>query len=233
MNAETVVEVSLDDRGRSVVSMLRCESPLLVRVDGGAAILTLLLVGGAAGPIGGDDLRFSLRVGQGASGVVRSVAAMLVQPGPVGGPSVLTTAVSVGEGASLDWETQPMISVAGSDHRSTSQLVLAADATARWSETVVLGRHDEPSGRLALHQRIVRAGAVELDHELVLGTGAPSGPGAHGDVRWVQSELVVGDTAATRSSSQVSPTIVSGVFPLSAGVSLSTRAGVVPSDILR
>lgn len=233
MRAETVVEVVLDDRGRSVVSVQRCEAPLLVRVDGGTDVLTLLLLGGAAGPVGGDDLTFVLRVGDGASVVVRSVAAMLAQPGPSGRPSTLAMEVVVGVGATLDWETQPMISVVGSDHRSSSVLDLAADASVRWSESIVLGRHEEPSGRLALHQRVERGGVVVLDHELVLGVGAPSGPGAHGDVRWMQQEIVVGSAAAVAPSSSVSPTLVAGVFPLDDGVSLATRAGAIASDILR
>ena len=67
-----------------------------------ARALTLLLVGGAAGPLGGDRLRFSLTVGDGCTVAVRSVAAALVQPGPHGDHSELDVDVSVGEDAVLD-----------------------------------------------------------------------------------------------------------------------------------
>ena len=59
---------------------MHCEAPLLVRVvSQSGASLELLLVGGAAGPLGGDRLRFSLTVGAGCNVVVRSVAAVLAR----------------------------------------------------------------------------------------------------------------------------------------------------------
>lgn len=234
MRACTVVEVVLDGRGHSVVHTLRCDPPLLARVDGvapegGADGVTLLLLGGAAGPLGGDELHLTVRVGPGASLTVRSVAAMLAQPGPSGRPSVLRTDVEVGNGATLDWDPQPLISVAGSDHRSTTGLHVGADAQVRFAETLLLGRHLEHGGRAALHQRVEVCGGVVLDHELVLGADAPTGPGAHGDPRWLHSALVVGDAAATEPDSLVTPTLVRGVFPLAPGVSLSTAAGTDPA----
>ena len=225
MRAFTVVEVGLDGRGRSVVSAVRCEAPLLVRTDGAGDGLTVVLVGGAAGPLGGDELEFVMRVGDGASVTVRSVAAMLAQPGPHGGPSAMRTLIEVGSRATLDWETQPIISVAGSDHHAGTRLLVADGATVRFAEAVLLGRHDEVPGRLAVRQRLEVCGGVVLDHEVVLGTGGPVGPGAHGDVRWMQSEIVVGARAAEVASTEVGPDLVSGVFPLAAGVSLSTRVG--------
>ncbi len=234
MRACTVVEVRLDARGRSVVHTLRCEPPLLARLDGGsdggqADGVTVLLLGGAAGPLGGDELHLTVRVGPGASLTVRSVAAMLAQPGPAGRPSVLHAEVEVGDGATLDWDPQPLISVTGSDHRSTTALHLGAAAQVRFAETLLLGRHLEPGGRAALHQRVEVCGGVVLDHELVLGTGAPTGPGAHGDPRWLHSELHMGETAATEPDALVTPTLVRGVFPIAPGVSLSTAAGADPA----
>jgi urease accessory protein len=233
MRSCSVVEVGLDDRGRSVVHTLRCESPLLARVDGAGDGLTVLLLGGAAGPLGGDDLHLMLRVGAGASVSVRSVAAMLAQPGAGGQPSVLRTVVEVGAGATLDWATQPIISVVGSDHRSITTVRAAADAQVRMAESVLLGRHDEKPGRLALRQRVEVAGGVVLDHDVVLGVGGPAGPGAHGEVRWMQSEVVLGDAAATEPASSVQPDLVAGVFPLASGASLSTSAGTSASTFPR
>ena len=59
MDATTEIEIALDDRGRTIVRQMRCEAPLLVRVtDGDGPALRLALVNGAAGPLGGDRLRF-------------------------------------------------------------------------------------------------------------------------------------------------------------------------------
>ncbi len=232
MRASTVVEVALDERGRSVVRTVRCEAPLLVRTDGATGALTLMLVGGAAGPLGGDHLELVVRVGDGASVSVRSVAAMLAQPGAHGGASTMRTTVEVGEGATLDWSTQPIISVVGSDHHARTHLDVAAGAQVRFAEAVMLGRHEEAPGRLALRQRLEVCGGVLLDHEVVLGAGGPVGQGAHGDVRWMRSELLVGARAAAEAASEVAPHLVAGVFPLAPGVSLSTRAGSDPSVLL-
>jgi urease accessory protein len=190
-----------------------------------------MLLGGAAGPLGGDDLHLVVRIGAGATLTIRSVAAMLAQPGPGGLPSMLRTEVEVATGATLDWETQPIISVIGSDHRSVTTVRAAADAQVRVAEAVLLGRHDEAPGRLAIRQRVEVDGGVVLDHQLVLGTGAPTGPGAHGDVRWMQSELVLGRDAAVEPSSSVRPDLVAGVFPLAPGASLSTSAGTAAAAL--
>jgi len=225
VHATTLVEVGLDGRGRSVVLTQRCEAPLLVRCDGASDVLTLLLLGGAAGPVGGDDLRLELRVRDGATVAVRSVAAMLVQPGPTGESSHLEVVVDVGAGACLDWATQPLISVRDSDHRSSVTLTVASSATLRFAEALLLGRHEEAPGRVAARQRLVIDGRAALDHEVVLGVGAPSGPGAHGEVRWMRSEVIVGEDAATEPTTSIHQDWVSGVFPLAPGVSLATAVG--------
>jgi len=194
MDASTVVEVGVDSHGHTVVRQLRCEAPLLVRViDEPGPVLHLALVNGAAGPLGGDTLRFRLHVGAGSHVVVGSVAAAMAQPGPRGDASALFIDVVVDDGAILEWAPQPMVSVLDSNHRTVSHLTATATSRVTFREGMSLGRHGEPSGLLALRQRVVVDGVAVLDHETVFGPGALSGPGAHGDGRTVTSEVVVGD----------------------------------------
>lgn len=232
MQARSIVEVGRDASGRSVVRSLQCEAPLLVRQDGVGDEVVLLLVGGAAGPLGGDALELIVRIGAGASASVRSVAAMMVQPGVSGDRSSLHVEIDVEEAGSLDWCPQPTISVAGSDHRSVTRVRLAPTASLRCAETVLLGRHHEVGGRLASRQRLEIGGEVVLDHEIVMGPGGPSGPGAHGAVRWLQSEIVVGAAARATVEADVTPGRVSGVFPLRHGASLAVVAGDEPATLV-
>jgi urease accessory protein len=193
VRAVTAVEAGLDRQGRTVVRAMRVEVPLLVRVeDRPGQELSLLLVNGAAGPLGGDDLTFRLEVTEGCNVRVRSVAAMMAQPGPRGEPSGLRIELVVGEHASLDWQPQATISVTGSVHRTSVLLDAADTARVRMVEQVVLGRHGEPSGRLAVHQRVIVGGEPVLDHETEFAAGPLLGPGAQGPGRWSRSEVIIG-----------------------------------------
>lgn len=215
MQATTHIEVALDARGNTVVRRMLCEAPLLVRaVEAGGPTLSLAMVNGAAGPLGGDHLTFRLCVGAGAAVDVRSVAAAMAQPGPSGQPSTLTIDLVVGEGATLRWSPQPMVSVIGSDHRTTMLLSVTSTSTVTMCEGISLGRHGEASGRLAMHQRVTIDGVGVLDHETVFAPGALSGPGAHGDGRTVTSVVHIGPDLPAPCSS-VTPTSVSATFHLS------------------
>jgi urease accessory protein len=72
-----------DAAGRTRLSLLRGEPPLLPRRTGvrpdGAVVVHL--VGGAAGPLGGDHLALDVEVRPGAVLEIRSVAATLALPG--------------------------------------------------------------------------------------------------------------------------------------------------------
>ena len=70
IDATTEVEVGVDCRGNTIVRRMRCEVPMLVRVVGEPGpVLSLAMVSGAAGPFGGDRLRFRLRSGCRCAGV--------------------------------------------------------------------------------------------------------------------------------------------------------------------
>jgi urease accessory protein len=223
LKASTLVEVQVDGRGRSQASVLRCEAPLLVRVaaepgDG----LALVMVGGAAGPLGGDHLQLRLHVGAGAVVSVRSVGATMVQPGPTDASSTMDVHATVAAGGHLDWRPEPTVSVVGSDHRCTTTIELGTGATLRWVDELSLGRHGELPGRLGLRQRLEIGGRVVLDHDTEFGTAALRGPGAHGSGRCVLSGLIVGDDAPARAAAVVDPRLVRGVFPIEPGVALVT-----------
>ena len=193
IDACTDIEVGVDARGNTVVRRMRCEVPLLVRtVEGPGPTLKLAMVGGAAGPLGGDRLRFRLELGVGAHVVVRSVAAAMAQPGPRGEPSQLDVDIVVAERASLDWRPQPTVSVMGSNHRAVVRLAATGTSMVTMHEGVSLGRHDEPPGQFSLRERVTIDGVAVLDHETVFAPGGLMGVGAHGSGRRMVTEVAVG-----------------------------------------
>ena len=220
MIAATEVTVVLSSNGSSVIDRLHCESPLTVRVDNSGAIPTLMIVNTAAGPLSGDEFSFSLHVADGAQVRVRSVAAMLVQPGPSGDWSHFNTTIQLGENSSLDWCTEPLISVQGSRHRSLTKVDAHSTSRMYLSESLLLGRSNELSGDITLRQRIEVDGLSVLDHETQHGTSALLGLGAHGPWRHMRSAVSLGEQAAIEPESEVSLESVRGVFPIAQSCSL-------------
>ena len=187
MRATAVIGAELAD-GATRYRTLRSDPPLLLR----RSPHTLQLVGGAAGPLGGDRLAYRVDVGAGATLTVRSVAASMVLPGTE--DSELDVTVEVGEGAHLDWDPQPVISVVASCHRQRTLIRLASTATLRWSEALVLGRSGEAPGSLTSVLRVERSGAVLHHTELRVGPDAPGwdGPAGLAGARAVVTEVSVG-----------------------------------------
>ena len=161
-------------------------------VDAPGPKLTLAMVNGAAGPLGGDRLQFRLEVEPGAHVAVCSVAAAIAQPGPWGEPSELCVDLVVGDGSTLDWHPEPTVSVVGSDHRVVVRLSATGTSTVTMREGVSLGRSGEPPGRFALRERVTIDGVAVLDHETAFAPGALLGPGAQGGGRTMSTEVVVG-----------------------------------------
>jgi len=176
-----------------------CEAPMLVRVLSGSGSsepartgLTLAMVSGAAGPLGGDHLNFRLHVGRGASVTVCSVAAAMAQPGPHGEQSELVVDIIVDEDATLGWRPEPTVSVVGSDHRVDVRLSATGTSKVTMREGVSLGRTAEAPGRFALHERVTIDGLAVLDHETEFAPGPLLGPGAQGSGRNLLTEVVIG-----------------------------------------
>jgi len=184
-----------DGRRRTRCTTLRSSPPISLRPtpDG------LHMVGSAAGPVGGDDIRLNLTVGDGAALTVRTVAAQVVLPGPRPGPSVATVTATVGEGASLRWLPEPVVLAEGADHRAAVALVLAPTAAVVWREEVVLGRHGERGGSLFQRLRVDRGGRPLLRNDLALGPAWPGadGPAGTGGAGVVGTVLVVGPSATS------------------------------------
>jgi urease accessory protein len=169
---------------------LRSEAPLLLRDTGDA----LYLVSGAAAPLGGDELALDVEVGCGATLRVHSAGATLAQPSPRGDSSSMRTRLSVGDGGSLAWSPEPLVSVVGSSHLVDTGVRLGAGSRLGLVEEVVLGRWGEATGRVTTILRVTRGGRPLLAHDLDLGAGADGWASAAvvGDARAVRTELHVG-----------------------------------------
>jgi urease accessory protein len=194
VQSSTSVGVGVDAHGRTRLIDVHCEVPQLVRVTEAShhdeGQLQLHLVGGAAGPLGGDQWRLRLDLASHSSVRLRSVAASLAQPDPQGRPSVAHITAQLGRGAHLDAWPEPLVSVLGSHHTLDVCIDVAAEASLRWVDEVVLGRHDEPSGTVILRQRVVYDGAVVSVSHLTLGAEATKASfGAHGPYRVVVSAV--------------------------------------------
>jgi urease accessory protein len=224
VRAATLLEVGVDASGASVLRRVHCEAPLLVRAETGEHGLTLWLVGGAAGPLGGDELSLDLRVDSGAHVRVRSVAAQAVHPSPHGTASTLRTSITVGDEAVVDWAPEPTLSIVGSVHTTSLRVDAVASARVRLAESLVLGRHHEAGGTITLAQRVHVNGEVVLHTASTFGPGVWSSPGANGPFRTFRSELHLGPDAPTTTSSSVSPTCVHAVLSIAPGVALATTA---------
>lgn len=176
MRAEAAILAEADGRGGTRLAVLRGESPLLLRRTGPH---TVHLVGGAAGPLRGDDLRLSIRVGPGARLAVHSVAAQLALPGRPGSPpSRLAVSASVAAGGALLWAPEPLIAASGCHHLAVTDVTVAEGGDLLWRDDLVCGRHAEQPGDVRSDLTIRYAGRTLYRHELAVGPGAPGWPGA-------------------------------------------------------
>ena len=149
----------------------------------------------SVGPLGGDALRIGVRVDPGVSLVVRSAVATIAGfPGPGALCRRWTSSSWSPWAGSLSWLPEPLLLVAGADHRMTTRIRLDPRARLVVRDVVVRGRHRERSG--SLRQRLV----VDVDdrpllrNELRLGPRWPGadGPAGAGDAVRVAQTLLVG-----------------------------------------
>jgi urease accessory protein len=135
-------------RSRAVVgpggrlAELACQPPLTLRQVTAADPETcaLCLVGTAAGPLAGDDLRLTLEVADGAAATLQAAGAVIAQGRPGHGGSALRVRATVGAGGRLRAEPGPLIVRAGGRVDARLDIRLAADATVAWRELIVLQR---------------------------------------------------------------------------------------------
>jgi urease accessory protein len=159
--------------GRTALRVLKGEAPLLPRLTGPN---TVHLVGGAAGPLGGDDLSLEIEVGPGAELWVRTVAASIALPGRSGAESVLAVHAVVGEGARLVFLPEPIVAAARCRHHNVSTVDVAGGARLTWREEAVLGRFGEAGGDLRLSAVMRRGGLPWYRSSLEIGPTHPDGP---------------------------------------------------------
>lgn len=174
MHAVARVVAAAGPAGATVLPELRSAGPLLLRRTGergGAACVHL--VGGAAGPLGGDAWRLEIVVGPGAVLRLRSVAASVALPGVDGAASHLDIVVDVAEGGLLDWAPEPLVAAAGARHRTVARVDLARGGGLRWRDELVCGRHGEASGAASSLLTVRHDGRPLLAHDLAVGPGAP------------------------------------------------------------
>jgi len=189
VNASAVVSAVDDGHGGTRLADLRSMAPLLLRPtpDG------VYLVGGAAGPLGGDRLRLRIEVGPGASLTMRTSAASVALPGRSGRPSHLDMEATVAEGGTLRWLPEPAVAAARCQHRLRSRISVAAGASLIWRDELVLGRHGEDPGEFVTRISVDVDTRPVLRQGLAVGGDHPGwhGPAVTGGCRAVGSVVVV------------------------------------------
>ncbi|SCF11914.1 urease accessory protein UreD [Micromonospora chokoriensis] len=222
-----------DGRGGTTLVELRGETPLLLRqtpADGGVA--TVHLVGGAAGPLAGDDLRLEIEVGPGAAVRVHTVAAAIALPGRPGAVSRMTVRAVVHAGATLHWLPEQLVAAAGCAHLAESRVDLAAGSRLRWRDELVCGRYGESPGGAVVHTQVDYADRPLLRQSLAVGPHAPgwAGPAVLGGAPATGSLLVVDE------SRPVEPAAVDGTvarLPLAGGPATLWTATAPDAHTLR
>ncbi|MDP1819552.1 MAG: urease accessory protein UreD [Acidimicrobiales bacterium] len=177
-----------------------CRAPVWFHWDGA----TLWLVGSGASPVGEDRIRIRVDVGAGVAVAIRSVAATLVYAAR-GTGTRWDTEIHVAEGASVDWNPEPVILTERARHEATTTVHAAGGADVRLDEVLVLGRAGEATGALrsTLAVRIDDAPALLTSIDTSL--PAWSGPAGVGNCSVIAHRLRVGpekDPAVTADASR-------------------------------
>jgi urease accessory protein len=130
--------------------------------------------------------------------------------------------MSVGDGGCLVWEPEPLVSVRGSHHFVDTTVTLGDWARLTLVEEVVLGRFDEPSGRVTTSLRVNRGGLPLIAHDLDVGGDAPEWAGAAviGSARAARTELHVRPDAPNESRVHIDGSTRAALFPIADGAAL-------------
>lgn len=187
MRARAILVAEVDGMGATRLTRVRSEPPLVLRATAEA----VYLVGGAGGPLGGDDLSVEVEVGPGAELTVRTAAASVALPGE--SESYVRVTARVAAGGRLWWLPEQVVAAAGCRHRMETTVTIAAGAMLVWREEIVLGRHGETPGSVRTRFRVDAGSAPLLRHELALGPDHPAagGPAVVGAARAVGSVLLL------------------------------------------
>lgn len=201
--------------GRTSLPELRSAVPIVLRRTGESGPEAWVhLVGGAAGPLGGDRLRLEIVVESGAVLRVRSVAATVVLPGAAGEPSTWDIDVRVEAGGLLDFAPEPMVVAAGANHTTRARIDLAEGAGLRWREELVCGRAGEEPGTTRTELTVRHDGRPLIAHAVSVGPGAPgwNSAGILGHARAVGSVFYAGTEIAHAPPAGAGPDLCVGVL---------------------
>jgi urease accessory protein len=161
--------------------------PITLRqVRAEAGTVGLCLVGTAAGPLAGDDLRLSVDIAAGARAQLVAAGASIAQ----GGASRMATDVHVGAGGRLDADPGALVVSAGACVHLGLSMALEPTAALTWREVIVLGRTGEPAGRATLRWNVTRGETPLLRQRVDLADpGLAFWPGMTAGCRVLLSEL--------------------------------------------
>jgi urease accessory protein len=198
------------DAGVTRLPVLASQVPLVLRRTPSA----VYVVGGAAGPIGGDSLSLRISVGAGAFLRMRTAAASIALPGLDGLESVLRVSVTVAEGGRLEYLPEPVVVTAGARHATLVSATLCAGASLVLRDEVLLGRHGEAGGSCRSVLRVSYAGRPLLRHSIeVSGTDQASmGPAVLACHRAVGTLLHVSEAQTAAIAVAATPEVA--VMPL-------------------
>ncbi|MFV2101550.1 urease accessory protein UreD [Micromonospora sp. LOL_024] len=197
MRATARLVARADRHGGTTLDVLRGESPLLLRqVQGRDGGVTVYVVGGAAGPLAGDDLRLDVEVGPAAAVRVHTVAASIALPGCPGAVSRMLVRATVSEGATLYWLPEQLVAAAGCAHVAESEVEVADSGVVYWRDELICGRHQEQPGDVQVDTWVDLGGRPLLRQTVAVGPNAPGWDGP----------AVLGGAAATGSLLVIDPT---------------------------
>jgi urease accessory protein len=212
--------------------VLSSQVPLVLRRTPEA----VYVVGGAAGPIGGDELGLRISIGAGAFLRVRTAAASIALPGPDGLESVLRVTVDLAARARLEYLPEPVVVSAGARHATIIRVTLAEGASLLLRDEVLLGRHGEAGGACRTELWVNYAGRALLRQSLeVSGTDtADLGPAVLAGHRAVGTLLHV-DPASRESKDAPVPGKMPVTSPLPGGARkpVGETADSCPADFDR
>ncbi|BCJ76649.1 urease accessory protein UreD [Catellatospora sp. IY07-71] len=221
MRALARIVAEADGRSGTRLARLRGEPPLQLRhTPDGSGAATVHLIGSAAGPLGGDDLRIEIEVGAGAVLCVRTVAASIALPGRDGARSRVSITADVAAGGELRWLPEQLVAAAGCHHLAVSTVELAEGARLLWREELICGRHGEQPGNAVISTSVGYGGAPLLRQSLSVGPDTPGwdGPAVLGAARATGSLLHVDPTLASAGPQVLGPSAVR--MPLTGPASL-------------
>ncbi len=190
MRSHALLDIACSTTGqgprRSYISRMRSQGALVLRPTreilpawstrwdlAGSTPVMVRVVAGAAGPLGGDQLRLEVTVAEGAVLMLGAAAANLVLPGVHGQQSWNEVTIAVADGGTLIWNPGVQIAARDCHHAALSTIHLATGARLYAREEMALGRHGETPGRFRQRMRVIRGGKPIYDQELSVGSEAP------------------------------------------------------------